>query len=306
MSRRQGYRSLKHTLTLGVSLSLTATLLYSIMGAMIKAYGQVLPPLPVFIFLQNLLSLLFILPFIFRGNIEHIKKTLKTTRIKLQLLRACTSLMIMYTLYYAVGHIPLVNAMLLSNCAPLIVPFVGYLFFAEKINHRMWFPVLIGFAGVAIILNPDSNFFQPAAVVAFASAIALAITIQIVRKLTMTDSTTTITFYFAFLTTIISFFVAIPFWQAINLEQFGIIFVISALYFTSQYIANASMRYGNPQLISALMYSNVVYAAIISVLVWNDVPSSYTVLGMLLVIVGGASCIWVEHLTLSKMERIRV
>lgn len=297
---------MKHTLTIGVSLSLFATLLYSIMSAMIKAYGQVLPPLPVFIFFQNLLSLLFILPFIFRGNSEHIKRTLKTTRLKLHLLRACTSLTIMFTLYYAVGKIPLVNAMLLSNCAPLIVPFVGYLFFAEKINHRMWFPVLIGYAGVAIILNPDSNFFQPAAIIAFTSAIALAVTIQIVRKLTMTDSTTTITFYFTFLTTIISFIIAIPFWQAVNLDQFAIIVLISALYFTSQYIANASMRFGNPQLISALMYSNVVYAAIISVLVWNDVPTSYMLLGMLLVVIGGASCIWVEHITLSKIERIHV
>jgi drug/metabolite transporter (DMT)-like permease len=180
------------------------------------------------------------------------------------------------------------------------VPFVGYLFFSEKINHKLWMPVLLGYAGVAIVLNPDSNFFNPAALLAFGSAIALAFTVQVVRKLTATDSITTITFYFLIFSTLLSGIISIPFWQPVSTAQLIIMAEIGALYFSSQYLANASMKYANPQLISSLMYSNVIYAAIISLLVWNILPSLHTVIGIILVVVGSIACIRIEHMSVKR------
>src|SRR5258708_2723554 len=172
---------MKQNLFLGVTLSLFACFLYSLLTTILKTQADILPPLPVVIFLQNLVSLLLILPIIFRKR--HAKQFLITNRVKLHFLRSIFSLLISYLLYYGLAYIPLVNAMLLSNATPLIVPFIGYLFFAEKINHRLWLPVLIGYAGVALVLNPDSRMLNPGALYAFGSAVSLAFTIQCVRKL---------------------------------------------------------------------------------------------------------------------------
>lgn len=257
------------------------------MTALIKSQADSLPPLAIVVFMQNLFALGLALPFTKKAD-------LVSKKIPLHFLRAIFSLLICYLLYYAVTFIPLVNAMLLSNSAPLVVPFVGYLFFAEKINHRLWIPVLLGYAGVALVLNPDADMFNAGAGLAFGSAIALAFTIQCVRRLTQTDSTRTITFYFLFFCTIISGVIAIPFWQPLDSHMLLMMFLIGFFYFTSQYLANASMRYASSQLISSLMYSNVVYATIISFLLWDSLPSMLTIIGTMLIVIGGIACIRAE------------
>lgn len=283
-------------LSLGVLISLTACFLYSGMAAIIKDQASLLPPLPVVVFMQNLVGLILILPAAIKS------RSITSRRIPLHILRALFSLMICYFLYYAVTYIPLVNAMLLSNSSPLIVPFVGYLFFSERINHQLWLPVILGYIGVALVLNPDAHLFNFGALLAFGSAVALAFTIQCVRKLTTTDSTTTITFYFLLFSAIFSGIISIPFWQPITLSMLAVMSLIGFLYFTSQYLANASIRYASPQLIGSLMYSNVVYAAIIAFFVWHTLPSMMTVAGMMLIIVGGIACIRVENRPTAKIE----
>lgn len=288
---------MKQHLRLGVTLSLFACFLYSLMATIIKANAMTLPPLPMVIFLQNLVSFSLIFPILYKDGHHIALLSLKTHKLKLHILRSVFSLLISYLLYYSLSYIPLVNALLLSNAAPLIVPFVGYIFFAEKINHRLWLPVLIGYIGVACVLHPDAQLVNRGAILAFGSAVALAFTIQCVRKLTVTDSTNTITFYFLFFSMLISGFIAIPFWEPVTLQTLLVMIAIGLLYFTSQYMANASMRYANPQLISSLMYSNVLYAAIISLILWGSLPSLLTFIGILLIIVGGISCIRIEHIS---------
>lgn len=298
---------MKNDLFRGVTLSLLGTLLYASMNAVFKAEATALPPLPVVIFIQSLVSFILMTSMVLAdGGIAAARKNLATTRLWLHVLRALTSLTIMFSLYYSIQYIPLVNALLLSNSAPLIVPFIGYAFFSEKINHRLWAPVLIGYAGVAIVLNPDSHFFEPAALYAVISAVALAFTIQIVRKLTATDSTSVIMFYFMLFTTLFSGLISIPFWQPLSLVQCGVLLLIGILYFTSQFLGNASMRYGNPQLISGLMYANVLYGAIISVFVWGMVPTVMTWIGIVLVMIGGIACIWVEHIALKRARYLTI
>lgn len=297
---------MKYHLSLGVFLSLIACFLYSLMTAIIKAKASLLPPLPVVVFLQNAVSLLLIVLVIYKKGHIQAKSLIKTTRLRLHLLRSIFSLLISYLLYYALQTIPLVNATLLANSAPLMVPVVGYLFFTEKINHHLWLAVIIGYIGVAFVLNPDSHFFNAGALLALGSAIALAFTIQCVRKLTVTDSTTTITFYFLFFSALISGILSIPFWELITFPTLCIMVMIGFLYFTSQYLANASLKYGNPQLISSLMYSNVVYATMISFFIWNTLPAISTWIGMLLIIIGGILCIRVEHRAIANQDNLIV
>lgn len=280
---------MKQSLPIGVTLSLIACFLYSAMTAFIKVKAVALPPLPIVVFMQNLFALTLLLPRLLN------KKAIMTRRLPLHALRAIFSLAICYSLYYAITFIPLVNAMLLANAAPLIVPIVGYLFFSEKINHRLWLPILIGYAGVAFVLRPDTQLFNIGAFLALASALALAFTIQCVRKLSQTESTLTITFYFLLFSAIFSGMIAIPFWQALNANALWMMFIIGFLYLTSQYLANASMRYASAQLISSLMYSNVIYATIMAFFIWGGLPTLSTNIGMLLIIIGGIYCIQVEQ-----------
>lgn len=288
---------MKHHLSLGIILSLLAALFYSSQTALVKASAPALPPLPVVIFIQSLVSLLLILPVIFKNGLNPGKKILATHRIKLHILRTIFSLSISYLLFSAVLFIPLVNGMLLANTAPLIVPFIAYLFLSEKMNHRLWVPILIGYSGVALVLHPDSRLFNSGSLLALGAGVALASTMLTVRKLSTTEATETTAFYFFLFSTIISGIISLTFWTPVSLHMWLIMSCIGALYFFCQYASTAALKYVNAQLVGSLFYSNIIYATVISQFVWHTLPSYLTVVGMVFIIIGGILCIRVEHNT---------
>ncbi|RDI40976.1 hypothetical protein AQULUS_13660 [Aquicella lusitana] len=288
---------MKHDLLLGVALTLLAAFLYSSQAALVKAEYLHLPPLPVVIFIQSIVALTLILPIIFKNGPAHAKNLLLTKKIGLHLLRTVFSLSISFLLFYSVTFIPLVNSILLANTAPLITPFLAYLFLSQKINHRLWVPILIGYAGVAIVLHPDSRIFNPASLLALGAAFAWASTMLTVRKLSATDATETIAFYFFLFSSILSGLISLFFWTPITTHMMIIMLIIGILYFLTQYAATSALKYAHAQLVGSLFYANILYATAISQFVWNILPALSTLAGMVLIIIGGLLCIHVEHTT---------
>jgi drug/metabolite transporter (DMT)-like permease len=296
---------MNQNLLLGVVLSLAGALFYSTQTALVKLQAIALPPLPVVIFIQSLVALLIMLPFILKKGRAHALKIMTTRNTKLHLMRTIFSLSISYLLFYAVTFMPLVNAMLLANTAPFIVPFMGYLFLSQKINHRLWVPVLIGFAGVAIVLHPDARILNPAALLALGAAVGMAASLLTVRRLAVTEATETTMFYFFLFSTILSGVLALAFWSPISMKMLLEMIGIGALYFLTQYATTAAMKYANPQLVGSLFYSNIIYAAIISLFLWNIFPTASTLAGMVLIILGGILCIRVERSTKIRVNHVK-
>lgn len=286
---------MKNKLFLGVLFALIGALFYSIQTAVIKDTATILPPLPVIIFVQSVISFILVLPVMFKNGLKKGVSIFKTERIPLHILRTVFSLMISFSLFYAVQFMPLTNAMLLANTVPFVVPFLAFFFLSQKINHRLWIPMIIGFVGVALVLHPDANSFNIKSLLALFAAVMMGATVLSVRELSKTESTITTMVYFFLFSTIISFVIAIPFWATINAHALGIMVIIGALYFFTQYAFTIAIRFAPPQLVSSLMYVNIVYAALISILVWGVYPSLLTFSGMVLIIMGGILCIHVTH-----------
>ena len=79
---------------------------------------------------------------------------LRTSRTWLHILRAAAGLLSQVLMFVAVKRMPLVNAVLLSNSAPLFIPLVTWVWLKERIGGMVWVSLLIGFAGVILILKP--------------------------------------------------------------------------------------------------------------------------------------------------------
>lgn len=292
---------MKYNLFLGVSLAIFSTFFYSGLNALIKVHATDIS-IPMLVFIQSLMALLMFTPILFKNGLRSAKKIIATNKLPLHIIRTVLSLLVSYLLFSAVKFIPLVNAMLLTNSAPLLVPLVAYVFLAQKINHRFWLPIMIGFLGIAVVLQPDSRIFHPAALFALGSALFLAATVVSIRRLAATESSDTITFYFFLLSTIISGAVALFFWEPLSLN-IGLMLLMGIIYFISQYLYNIALCYANAQLVSSLLYMNIINSTVISALVWQIYPSTMTLFGIGLTILGGILCIRVEHQSNKKEEK---
>ena len=93
----------------------------------------------------------------------------------------------MYCFFYALAHMRLADAVLLNYSLPLFMPVVESLWLGEPFPTRLWTPVLLGFAGILVMLRPGSGLAEPVAIFGVASALFAAIAQVGVRRLTRTE-----------------------------------------------------------------------------------------------------------------------
>ena len=90
-------------------------------------------------------------------------KSLRTQYLRQHVTRALAGLAAMYCFFYAIGHLPLGEAMLLNYSSPLFIPFIARLWLGEPLPKGFAWAIGTGFVGIALILKPGSGFFAPAA-----------------------------------------------------------------------------------------------------------------------------------------------
>lgn len=289
------HHPMKNKLILGVLLTLLSTLLYSSLTAIIKAQHDAMPPMPVVIFMQSAVPLFISLLFLMKKGLPYTRNLLRSSQVPLQFVRSAVSLSLTFFLFYSMKYIPLVNTLLLANTSPLLVPFISYFLLSQKINHRIWVPLMVGFLGVAFVLRPESQVMNVGSILALAAAMCMGTAVVLVRKLSRRDSSETTTFYFFLFSTLISGVVALFYWQPISLAMWGILLLIGVMYLALQYATTIALKYINAHLLSILFYFNIIFGTMISWAVWHTLPSMMTWIGIVFIMVGGIFCILIEH-----------
>ncbi|MBX9705532.1 MAG: DMT family transporter [Gammaproteobacteria bacterium] len=281
-------------LKLATILTLTSALSYAIIGAIVKHFALTVAA-PIVVFITMSISLLLILPLILRS--PEVKQQIRHTKtLKIHFTRTVFSLALNYLFYLSLHYLPLVNAVLLFNTAPLIIPFLGVLFFGKKIQHRLWIPIIVGFVGVAVVLQPNGHDFNAASFLALGSAVCMGMSISLVRfAAERGDNSLTTAFFFFFLGTIISGLVSIPFWQASGLIAYLAIIGAGALFFIVQITLTYALKYADAQFNNSLYYSNIIFAAILGMLFFSDYPDHWVWIGIALIVAGGIATIRVQH-----------
>ncbi|HET9088633.1 MAG TPA: DMT family transporter [Acidobacteriaceae bacterium] len=270
---------------LGGLLIVIAFLCVAIMSALGKAATQV--STATIVFFQNSVSLLLFLPWALR----HGTGPLKTSRIGLHVLRACGGLLSQVLMFAAVKKMPLMNAVLLTNSAPLFIPLITWAWLKEKITGIVWASLLIGFAGVILILKPSPSLLtNPAALIATSAAVFSAFALVTVNRLSTTETTQRILFYYFLISSVVtapfvlfdgSIFHQMPGKDWLDLTGIGIFMAASQLLIILAY------RHASAGRIAPFNYSVVIFSGLIGWIVWKNEPGLLSLAGVVLVTVGG-------------------
>ncbi|MEL6683328.1 MAG: DMT family transporter [Pseudomonadota bacterium] len=97
--------------------------------------------------------------------------------------------------FYAITLIPLAQVFALEFTTPIWVILLSPLLLGERITRIGVISALIGFAGILLVARPDPASLSPGLLAAGACAIFFALTAILTRKLTQTETITTILFY---------------------------------------------------------------------------------------------------------------
>jgi drug/metabolite transporter (DMT)-like permease len=272
------HRSLKS----GISYILVAWLLFTIMTLFARFAGKTIP-LGSILFLQNLIGLVTLVPWIKKHGWELVR----TNRFGLLLFRSLVSISAIGLSFLAVQRTSLVDTMLLNNASPLWIPFVVLIWLKIPIRHILWFGLIAGFIGVVLILRPGKEFFHAGALFALAAGILQSINMVSIRVLSYTERNHTVMFYYFLICSIVCFPFAMIEWVRPNLIEWSELVAIGLCLTLGQWAFVRAFHHGKASDLGPFCYSAVVYSVLIDWALYTQTPSLLAWIGIALICAGG-------------------
>ncbi|MAD46601.1 MAG: EamA family transporter [Oceanospirillaceae bacterium] len=257
--------------------------LLAIMGAIIKHLSDDLSTEQI-VFFRNIAGLIVLLPLLLRAGLGQLK-----TRVwHWHLMRGLVGVTAMYCYFWALGHLPLTEAFLVKLSAPLFMPFLAWWWLREPAGRYSWIALLTGFAGVAVILRPGGEHtFTIAAIIGLLGAVLAALAKVTIRRMSVTESSQRIVFYFALISAIVSAPGALLTWQPIPLQAWFWIAALGLVATTGQLALTKAYRIAPTGKVGVYVYSAVIYGALMGWWFWDEIPAWTTAAGAALIITAG-------------------
>ncbi|UCC14522.1 MAG: DMT family transporter [Gammaproteobacteria bacterium] len=275
----------------GMVAAMGAFLMFTVMNVFAKLLSATHSVIEI-AFYRNLIACMpfLILVFVFG------KRDILVIRSKPSLvgLRAVLGALSLVTTFAAFSLMPMAETTVLLFTSSLFIPLLGVLFLGETVGPYRWAAVMIGFAGVVIMVSPEGNMSALGIMVAIAAALMHA-TLQIVlRYLGRYERPETITFYFLVIGTLIT---ALPLpLVAVTpaLDEVPLLFGVGLSGALAQWMLSIAFRNAPAAVVTVFNYSGIVWATLFGWLIWNDWPLPAVLAGAGIVIASNALIIWRE------------
>ena len=275
---------------------LLASLSFAFMGGFAKVVSQTLPPVEV-TFFRNIFGVVIV-------GLAIWKVPLKQTGGKplLLLLRGSMGFIALLAYFYIMAHIPLGEAVTYNKTSPIFVAIFAYLFLNEKLHKSAIFAIIIGFAGIVLVAQPQGGSFDKYDILGIFSGIGAALAYTSIRELRKYYDTRAIVMSFMGVGTIAPLILMLVTPYVNVSEEFHWMFAefvmpqgIEWAYVTavgifatiSQLLMTRAYELTKAGIVGTISYSNIVFALIIGTMLGDPIPNIWTTLGIILVITSG-------------------
>jgi drug/metabolite transporter (DMT)-like permease len=262
----------------------------AVVAASIKSLSATLSPLLAF-WLSRFFPLLGLIPMALQGQM----KTLKTAVFGRHLVLNCLYVSSIMLYFYALGFIPLVDASLLFNAAPLYAPVIAILFLKEHFPHRLWGYIGVSFLGVIFVIQPRSSVFNPVSLLAALSGLLMAAAQVCNRHLAHYDRPERIVFYMIVLAPVLgtiplcvhpSLILDVRAQEVVSWVIIGKLVLAGVSTWLYQLYRSKSAALGRVSVVMPFSYLGVVFAGCFDWMFWGVLPNQWTLWGVVLIITG--------------------
>jgi drug/metabolite transporter (DMT)-like permease len=275
---------------LGIALALLAFVLFSSMDAMIKWLSAGYPVHEMLFFNATFSLIPLALMTARAGGLNQ----LRTGRLRLHLLRGACGMTAAFSAFTAYSLMPLADAYAFIFATPLLITVLSVPLLGETVRWRRWSAVLVGFAGVLIMLQPGSGSLDFAAGAALLAASASALSIVLVRKLSATETTASIAFY-TNAVVIIATGCALPFgFVPPTLADLALMALAGLAGGSAVLFLIAGYRRAPAAVVAPFQYSQMLWGVVLGYLLWGDLPAAAVAVGASIVVASGLYILYRE------------
>lgn len=239
---------------------------------------------------------------------------LRTGRLRLHLARAACVFFANMTFFLGIASLPLADAVALFFVSPFVISIFSIVFLGEVVGPRRWGAILIGLAGVLIILRPGTSAFQMASLFPLAAAFGYAGLHILTRHMRDTENAVAMTFYiqlvfFALCTGLglimgggqfadaspdALIFLFRP-WVWPEAADLWVMLLLGSFASVGGYCISQAYRMGEAAFIAPFEYLALPLSIIWGVTVFGEWPDLWAWLGITLILASGLYTVWREH-----------
>jgi len=228
--------------------------------------------------------------------------SLRTMRVGAHVFRMGLGLSAMALNFLAMILLPLAEATAIGFSVPIFSTVLAALVLGEATGKWRWGAVAAGFAGVLLIVQPVGGHVPlHGAAVALAAALMTACVTIMIRQLGATERTTTTVFWVAS-SSLVPLGLLMPwFVQAHDPFTWGILAGMALAGGLAQLTLTASLRLAPVALVMPMDYTSLLWAIMLGIVIFGQVPTLSTWLGAPVIIASGLVIVWREHRLAKRM-----
>ncbi len=189
--------------------------------------------------------------------------------------------------FFALGLLPLSQVYAVLFAAPLLITLMAIPILGETVRLRRGIAIVIGLIGVLIVLRPGSEPLGLGQVMALMGAFLGALNAIVVRKIGQEERPVLLVLYPMManfiLTAAVLPFVYVP----VPITDLGLFAVVAALVLVAMSALVAAYRRGDAMVVAPMQYSQIIWATIFGVVLFNETPELNTYVGAAVIVVSG-------------------
>jgi len=178
---------------------------------------------------------------------------------------------------------------------PILIALLSAWWLRERLGWRRWAAIVVGFAGVLLVIRPGSQAFHPALLLALANALIYAAFNLLTRRMAATESAESMQLISAMGAAVVLAPFALLHWQApVNWLDWAVILLCGLMGGVGHLAVAQAHRHASAAVLGPFLYQQILYMTLLGWLVFGQVPDASVVAGAAVVVASGLYLLWLE------------
>jgi drug/metabolite transporter (DMT)-like permease len=189
--------------------------------------------------------------------------------------------------FLSLPHIGLAEATAIADINPVLITLGAAIFLRERLGPRRLLGVVVALIGALIVIRPGGGVFTWWAILPLCCAISYALSALLTRKIGSQESVWGSMVYSALFGTLVAG-LALPFvWQPIATSDIWLFVLVGCLGTGAQLCIIRSFSITEASIVAPFAYLGIVFAAGWGILLFDQWPDGWTVIGALVIVSAG-------------------
>ncbi|KUO59826.1 MAG: hypothetical protein APF80_05210 [Alphaproteobacteria bacterium BRH_c36] len=217
-----------------------------------------------------------------------LKSMFRTKKLGWQLVRSAMMALTTAFNFLALQYLRLDQTITVMFLTPLIVALAAGPLLGEWVGMRRLVAILIGFAGILIVVRPGFAAVHPAILYSFAAMAAYVAFALITRHIASFDPPLVTLFFSMFAGVLLGFPFAAATWQwDFGVPVWGMLLTLGILGGTGHYLFILAYRLAPAGIITPFIYLQIVSMSALGYVIFGDIPDIWTAIGSTVIVASG-------------------